>query len=1426
MSLHQVMSNIKKQDIKLFLAKPNLQVIHKFKDVNNRNLTVKFDDLHELSFSIPYKVDINHQLVDNPAIALVRERFVIKVVYDQIEEHFVINKLTKSSDSDANELMVNCFHLPYELSYKRYKSYSSTSYNCLQVTNDCLDGTPWKVGYIDPIFNVKYRQFDLSSGKRLDFLNEIGKSFVAIKTYDTAKRLVNFYQESTLSKYKGLNIKEGQYIDGISDEIDLDQLVTRLFVYGSEDLTINEVSPNGQSYVEDFSYFLYPFTMDTEGNVTQHSNYMSDDLCKAIIAHAKLIEENQTTLSSYFNQISTIQQAITEINNKISDAKSALTQANDNLKIALANGTGTKLIKEQINKLTNDIAVQNKAVKVKNSEIDVIKLKINDLNNILVLENYLKDISKESLIEELQYYIQEDEYIDENIIDATDLYNQGLSEMSKRNSPPVNISINLIDFLACIEESYNWDKLNVGDLVNIIHPSMGIKIQAKIAQVDYDFENESISLGITNGTRILSDIEKVIRNSYHNTKTSKDYQNRKINWEKTSYNFNNRNDRISEIPADPSFGNIGADIVHVKNDDGSVTLTVNWNFPTDSSKNEYNIDGFNIYLYATKDKETVTLGSMGGNESILNVDSTARKYTIPSVPANSYFYIGVQSYRHVDNDISPEGILLSEIIIPKFTSSYPYKPEEHAEFKGKLNGVTHTSSDSEPSTPEVDDIWYDTINNQTKIYTSDGWSITDAGAISDGTDRFTVEDIKTISDNADNLSQKTNWVDVREYGAKGDGITDDTIAVQSAVDFAYTMLGGGRVVFPSGLFKLDTIDLKNGVIVEGQGPSTILIPLTTGSIIFKAEGSYETELTLTADASNHVSTILVPSGHGYAVNDILMIMSQRDCLSDDAGIIPWYPSVSYKVGWLSSNNGNYYKVTNVSSPDANGFGTNGNIAPTHTSGDFIDGQITWTYMGTLLEGHKGDWRLGYATPNAQGLYFGEFIKAKSVSVNSVSLESGLIYPSYRIDKTQEHAPLARNASTVKKFLPVKNVTIRNFHVASRSTKVIVLKNTYNCLVDNITFNMDGDGTVVSIENSLNSRAHQCKVYYTLANSPAQIYTRNAFKTVSSQNCGFISCYAENGSQSFDTTYNTGTVPSTHCYVIDCETRGSMTNSMTTHGGSYAQQVIGNRFLNCNGAGISIRSRSSVISNNIVQGDKTGAYGIMLYEGWARDCIVSSNSISGFSQGVAVYDGSDIGETFTWVGGTFSNNKITNVNIGMYLLKSGNNKYVGESGVEFNGNSVSQFYGSYAKPVYIESYYSGVTVRNNMFYGSSVPNGGVYGESNTDRITVSENKFEGIAGRVIWSTNPTDSVQFPSLSVTWNIGENEYINCTSTLIYLDTNVYAPRYIRTGNVLNLPTASEAYRGQMIRVEGGTGVSDKTYMCMKSASDTYSWVQIVTG
>jgi polygalacturonase len=63
---------------------------------------------------------------------------------------------------------------------------------------------------------------------------------------------------------------------------------------------------------------------------------------------------------------------------------------------------------------------------------------------------------------------------------------------------------------------------------------------------------------------------------------------------------------------------------------------------------------------------------------------------------------------------------------------------------------------------------------------------------------------------------------VRDYGARGDGVTDDTTAIQAAVNAAPN--GGSTIYFPAGTYIANNIQVtnRNGLRFEGEGPSSIL----------------------------------------------------------------------------------------------------------------------------------------------------------------------------------------------------------------------------------------------------------------------------------------------------------------------------------------------------------------------------------------------------------------------------------------------------------------------------------------------------------------------------------------------------------------------------------------------------------------------------
>jgi polygalacturonase len=63
------------------------------------------------------------------------------------------------------------------------------------------------------------------------------------------------------------------------------------------------------------------------------------------------------------------------------------------------------------------------------------------------------------------------------------------------------------------------------------------------------------------------------------------------------------------------------------------------------------------------------------------------------------------------------------------------------------------------------------------------------------------------------MTQATNWFNIKDYGAKGDGKTIDTQAINKAIDKA-SNAGGGTVFFPAGTYLSYSIELKNNITLR------------------------------------------------------------------------------------------------------------------------------------------------------------------------------------------------------------------------------------------------------------------------------------------------------------------------------------------------------------------------------------------------------------------------------------------------------------------------------------------------------------------------------------------------------------------------------------------------------------------------------------
>jgi hypothetical protein len=77
-------------------------------------------------------------------------------------------------------------------------------------------------------------------------------------------------------------------------------------------------------------------------------------------------------------------------------------------------------------------------------------------------------------------------------------------------------------------------------------------------------------------------------------------------------------------------------------------------------------------------------------------------------------------------------------------------------------------------------------------------------------------------------SKAADTFSVKDFGAVGDGVTNDTAAIQSAINAA-----SGVLYFPAGSYLVNSLTLKEGLILYGAGPqATLLLCAANNTSIF------------------------------------------------------------------------------------------------------------------------------------------------------------------------------------------------------------------------------------------------------------------------------------------------------------------------------------------------------------------------------------------------------------------------------------------------------------------------------------------------------------------------------------------------------------------------------------------------------------------
>ncbi|MBU5669663.1 hypothetical protein KQI68_07390 [Peptoniphilus sp. MSJ-1] len=523
--------------IRLHLCKPDrkpFMEIHNIKELRRKISIVGVD---EISFSIPlYRPDFKGKRVRNELFDKVVGDYYIYLndgKDDENGQYFIIQspEEKKSSSGEAYKY-VTAYSAEYVFSTKKVGDFDRESRLLYdpnyQKDKDGYDmgflnyvesRTSWRVEYVDPKVQVKYRELKFSNTSFLDAFKVCQDKYNCLFQYNTAKetiRVVNASSESNvLGGNKGIVISDNNFISSITKKINTDDIVTRLFMYGDDTISFQNHNILGLSYVEDISFY-------------KDFNYLSDSLTKALNKYEKAVEEltpNFKTIVKNLDNISNESARLltqrVEKQNEVDKLKHLVDQNISNIAINVERYNSIESINEDLRRKISDS--QNKQHQAEKQVVDLSnrfnsKLKELEAENDKLMELRKKlDKTKFFSTDDLREY---EKYIKEGIVqdssfkrtDEANLYEYAKDELNRLCYPSISFDIDLDDFRDMAQFETPMARLQTGDLINLESDDLDIKFEARLLEMELNYDKEGITLifgnkfSTTDPTMYLSDL--------------------------------------------------------------------------------------------------------------------------------------------------------------------------------------------------------------------------------------------------------------------------------------------------------------------------------------------------------------------------------------------------------------------------------------------------------------------------------------------------------------------------------------------------------------------------------------------------------------------------------------------------------------------------------------------------------------------------------------------------------------------------------------------------------------------------------------------------------------------------------------------------------------------------------------------------------
>ena len=384
---------------------------------------------------------------------------------------------------------------------------------CFSLDELLYDATGWRVGYVSDkvlyksnetvIDNItgetevtltneeKLRYQESVSTNWYDYINtDIAEQFECYPVFDSYNKVVNLYSDDELGENPQLMLSYDNYLKEIELSDDTEDIVTKLVLSGNDDLTISEVNPSGETFVEDFSYFI-------------ESREMSDALISALELYYVMVKKRAVEWN--------------RLRNEKAEKQSQLTAKKNELLIIYSTIKSLEFTMKQSNDEAFNAKTQERLVELNDRRV-LLEKEANELDeNIKLLDTSIENINKlckkkyatndngiliftESLLNELKEFIYQDTYSNDAITDGLTLMRIGKRKVSQSCYPTKTWTISSVNFIERLIDNgfrQHWNgELGLGDMI-VLKGDEFIEIIYVIGYTQ-NFKDKTIELELSN----------------------------------------------------------------------------------------------------------------------------------------------------------------------------------------------------------------------------------------------------------------------------------------------------------------------------------------------------------------------------------------------------------------------------------------------------------------------------------------------------------------------------------------------------------------------------------------------------------------------------------------------------------------------------------------------------------------------------------------------------------------------------------------------------------------------------------------------------------------------------------------------------------------------------------------------------------------